>query len=77
MGKTWGQMIEQARDDMQLTQEQAAFICGVSTRTWERWAADHCVPRIPESQMTVAALGLDPKEAGKARKATGEMARTS
>ena len=72
MRETWGSLIRSAREEELLTQEQAAHMCGVGVRTWKRWEADGCVPRIPETQMVVAVLGLDPKEAGEARRATAQ-----
>ena len=58
MAETWGQMIRRSRDNLHLTQAQAASMAGVDVRTWKRWEAGACIPRQTETSAVIAALHL-------------------
>ncbi len=68
---TFGQMIKEERGLQLLTQEQAAALCGVGLRTWQRWETDGSVPRQEETNLVIEALGLNREIVAQTRMGTG------
>lgn len=50
---TFGSRLRRMRKHLGFTQDQAARMCGVSTRGWRRWEKDECLPELDRTPLLV------------------------
>src|SRR5574340_1329539 len=62
MGKVTGRQLREVREAARLTQQQAAKLCDVGYRTWQRWEAATTKTVLGVFFDKIAALKLRPKK---------------